>query len=1524
MRNIPQMLVLGLMALAPLSHAETTVQIDAGKRGASIGDVHYGIFFEEINHAGDGGLYAELVRNRSFEDSDTDPEYWTAVGGAKLALTSADLLEGNAHALEVSFSGAGDGFANPGYWGIDAVDGREYALSFYVRGNWSGTLTAALVSADGRLLGTTDIAVKSTAKWQKVTASITATGAAADASLRITASKAGTLAFDCVSLFPPTYKNRPNGCRIDLAEKLEAMKPGFMRFPGGCFVEGTESATGHNRFEWKKTVGPIENRPGHWNVNWGYRVTDGLGFHEMLQLAEDLGAEPLYVVNIGMGHGWTENYLAIDDYIQEALDAIEYCNGPADSGWGAVRAANGHPEPFNLRLLEIGNENYQADASQQSDHYAERYKQFYDAIKARYPEITLIGNVEAWGTDNPSWRNSYPCEVVDEHYYRTPAWFENQYAKYDNYDRSKPRVYVGEYAVTDGYGTNGHLTAALGEAVYMLGMENNADVCVMNSYAPIFVNENDKRWLPDMIRFDSHNSYGTPSYHVQQLMATLHGKQNVKWTETGNTVSTGHGIGLSTWSTCATYDNVKVSAADGTVLFSDDFSNSRGWTSAGGSWSVDGGVLSQTDASMQGKLYVSDFQTPDSYVLEVDATKKSGSEAFLVAFNYGDASNYCWWNIGGWSNSRHAIEVCSGGAKTEYGGVSGSIETGRTYHLRIEVNGPAVKCYIDGELIHDVTLPGKRKAYYAASVDDAEGMLYIKAVNTEAEPQQVRFGISNASFDGLVDVTVLTSAAGTDENDTDTPDRVVPSSGTLDNIDAASATYTVPAYSLSIIRIRLSDVQLGSAGSTPSEDEEADLLEALKPLKLKLANLHASAELPAGTTTGAAVKWSFVPAQGGLTLTEGRWSSQLTVPSPLTNTSAMNAGTLTANVTYPSGAVASYDFPVTLAATDGMYGYLYCYMKSSKEITNFALGSKEEGAKVFHELLGGEEVFDTKALAEIEHGTRDAYIGRGERADEYFITTTDMCNATSNVWNNYGLNMLRSSDLIHWEGTTFDFRKGKTIFSDPTATTDAYRTDAEYAKIRRVWAPQWIWDPTADGGKGAYLVYYSLLSSNSGDDHDRIFYSYADKDFKTLTQPRIFYDPGYSVIDADIVYNPYDGLYHMCIKHETATGTNRGVYILTSDRLVGGEWTEYLHVTNEGSELTEGATLMRRIDEDVYNLYYMRYTGGNAYKVCELDHLCDNFGAATAVGGTGSFQHGSVMSVTEEEYTVLQSWSDLLQLIADAEATSTHAYDDALANARQALNYRTVSTLAEKLPEAVQMLKAAKEDYVKELISPDGVSDLTSLLSNPAFTSGGAGWNGTSFTAASAGVAEHWNKTFYTWQELEYMPAGYYVLSCSGFYRYGGREGYAEHVAGTEKILANLYINDAETPFTSLFDDATPYTNSPYTFPDNVSQANSAFNTDRQYADNYVAYHLEQTGTLRVGIRKSEAKGSDWTCFDNFHLYYSNDATGVEPVAVEQGANVDVYTTTGILLRKNVPVADATAGLAPGFYIVGGRKVSVR
>ena len=372
------------------SMAQVTLNIDAGQRGASIGGRHYGIFFEEINHAGDGGLYAELIHNRSFEDNASNPDKWWAVGNARMAVVTDGMLnEAQEHALELEFKGAGDGVRNEGFWGIHVVNGQTYKLSFWIKGSpaYKGVLTAELQTEGGQSLGSRELTVDVGSEWTKLTAEITATGEAREGWFALKGSVPGTVVLDVVSLFPPTYKGRDNGCRIDLAEKLEAMKPSFVRFPGGCYVEGFYANGKTNRFEWKNTIGPIEERPGHMNQNWGYRVSDGFGFHEMLQLTEDLGAESLFVVNMGMGHAWVEDYTRIDEYIQEALDAIEYCNGDAKTTkWGALRAKNGHPEPFNLRLLEIGNENYNFSSennNDQSDHYAERYEQFRKAIKAK-------------------------------------------------------------------------------------------------------------------------------------------------------------------------------------------------------------------------------------------------------------------------------------------------------------------------------------------------------------------------------------------------------------------------------------------------------------------------------------------------------------------------------------------------------------------------------------------------------------------------------------------------------------------------------------------------------------------------------------------------------------------------------------------------------------------------------------------------------------------------------------------------------------------------------------------------------------------------------------------------------------------------------------------------------------------------------------------------------------------------------------------------------------------------------------
>lgn len=790
--------VVALLSVASISlHAQdsstqTVFNFSTAKRGPVIGPLHYGIFYEEINHAGDGGIYAELIRNGSMEENSSNPDYWWTIGSASFSISTSNLLNGaQTKSMCLKFSKKGDGTRNIGYWGINIVKGETYKASFWIRtaNNWKGNLTLTLESYEGNDLGSTVLSIADEdGAWHKYETEITATGSYQLGWFAIRGNKAGTVYLDCISLFPPTYKNRENGMRRDLAEKLEALHPRFMRFPGGCYIEGG------NRYQWKHTVGPVEERLGLYNSHWGYVVTNGMGFHEFLQLSEDLGAEPLFVVNIGIGHGWYEDYQHIEGYIQEALDALEYANGDVTTYWGAKRAEAGHPEPFNLRLIEIGNENYNfnmSSNSDQSDHYPERYKQFYDAIKAKYPDVICIGNVESWGTDNPSWRNQYPVDMVDEHYYRSPDWFAGMYNKYDNYSRTSNKIYVGEYAVTSDFGTNGTLKAALGEAIYMAGMERNSDVVNMASYAPIFVNENEINWRPDMIRYNAYTSFGTPSYWTQQMMAQTVGHQNITWEESNNKTSVEEcSFGLGSWGTDATYSNIKVTDNEGNILYQTD-------------------EVVNSPASTYGTSKVFNDITLTDYTLELDAVKNSGAEGFLITFAYADGNNYAWWNLGGWNNGQHGVEQAINGSKSTLSSTSGSIETGQTYHIKIVRTGQTAKCYLDDKLIHTVTLSyeGGQRLFACASLNEAEDSAIVKIINYSGDAIDTRLQFEDAEINGDSKLRIMTSTSNAAENNMQSPLNVKPEESVI-NAPATTShiDITIPGYSLSVYQIPLRNV----------------------------------------------------------------------------------------------------------------------------------------------------------------------------------------------------------------------------------------------------------------------------------------------------------------------------------------------------------------------------------------------------------------------------------------------------------------------------------------------------------------------------------------------------------------------------------------------------------------------------------------------------------------------------------------------------------------------------------------------
>lgn len=823
-----------LLTTACTSNAQVTINIDASDRGPQISPTHYGIFFEDINHAADGGLYAELIRNRSFEDDsmfggrnrrgETDGSShisdWYTVGASTIQLTTDNLLnDAQHHALDVKTKKAGDGIMNEGFWGINTVNGRTYKLSFWAKSDskFKGTFIARLQSKSGKVLGETSLKVNLKSKWTKYTTEIKATGNDPKAEFTITTDKAGEFQLDVVSLFPPTFKNRENGMRPDLAQMLADMHPKFMRFPGGCFVEGQQSPD--NAFRWKRTIGPIEQREGHANVNWGYRTSDGIGFHEYLQLAEDLGAKPLYVVNVGIWHGGCTPYDQIGEWIQECMDALEYANGDVTTKYGKMRADAGHPEPFNLEYIEIGNENYNFNMnnnSDQSDHYPERYIQFYNAIKAKYPNVHCIGNVESWSTDNPSWRNDYPVEMVDEHYYRNPKWFADRFNKYDTYDRNKYKVYVGEYAVTSQFGDLGNLNAALGEAVYMMGMENNSDIVVMNSYAPIFVNENDARWRPDMIRFNSEKAMGTPSYYVQQMFPNNIGTQVVKTTwdykltmpqANEEEVVTPVHIGVATWGTNVHYRNAQL-IVNNKPRTINDFAK---WEKLNGTWEVKDGELIQNSFEQPAiALYNGDIMTT-KYTYKVQAKKESGAEGFLLVFGYKDSKNYEWFNVGGWTNTQNNVEQAIGGGRIQLGRDRRfNVETDKWYDLQVDVDGDSVKCYIDGKLDFACKLQkstAMEGVYASTTIDDANKMMYVKVVNVGEGHADGVVNLKNCSVDtndkSALSLLRLSSKDGNDENTLDSPKNIYPTAGDISAANPTTINFQVPPFSVNILKIKI-------------------------------------------------------------------------------------------------------------------------------------------------------------------------------------------------------------------------------------------------------------------------------------------------------------------------------------------------------------------------------------------------------------------------------------------------------------------------------------------------------------------------------------------------------------------------------------------------------------------------------------------------------------------------------------------------------------------------------------------------
>jgi alpha-L-arabinofuranosidase len=799
--------------------AETayTVTVDTAATGPAIAEDMYGVFFEDINRAADGGLYAELVQNRSFEYDRADNAAYTPLtgwaprsGDPQVVDDAGRLNERNRRYLRLPLPG---GIINAGYnSGLLVERGKRYDFSVWARTDQATTpLTVSLTDPAGAPLADPLRLTVRGANWTKYSGTFIARTASITGRLLVSGGGAGVLALDMVSLFPrDTYKNRPNGLRRDLAEKIAALSPGFVRFPGGCLVNTgshySYDAPNYERrrsYQWKDTIGPVETRATNANF-WGYNQSYGLGYYEYFQFSEDIGAMPLPVVPAlvtGCGQNQaTDDPALLRRHIQDTLDLIEFANGPADSTWGRVRAEMGHPAPFGLTHLAVGNE------ENLPDQYFSRFVQFRDAIAARYPDITVVGNSgpdDTGATFDRLWQLNRDAGVamVDEHYYNSPTWFLQNNNRYDGYDREGPKVFLGEYASQDNRFYN-----ALAEAAYMTGLERNADVVRLASYAPLLSNEDYVQWRPDMIWFNNRASWGSASYETQRLFMTNVGDHVVPSTATGTPSQedlpiTG-AVGLSTWGTAAAYDDVRVSTPDGTTLFADDFSSGDGnWTNLAGqgTWSIVDGDFVQSDTVAEDTLVQAGDPAWQDYDLSVKATKLSGREGFLIAFGVRGSSNFYWWNLGGWNNTQSAVEKAEGGGKSTLIADGTTIETGREYDVRVQIRGRTVSLFLDGQKWGEFTDSQKVEPFrQVVTRDTATGELVVKVVNAQADAARTTVDLKGAPVERSA--RVITLRGDPDDVNTQYTTPIAPRESRRDV--ASTFTHTFPPHSVTFIRIK--------------------------------------------------------------------------------------------------------------------------------------------------------------------------------------------------------------------------------------------------------------------------------------------------------------------------------------------------------------------------------------------------------------------------------------------------------------------------------------------------------------------------------------------------------------------------------------------------------------------------------------------------------------------------------------------------------------------------------------------------
>lgn len=683
---------------------------------------------------------------------------------------------------------------NEGYWGMNLVKGDSYRLRTILRpsADYKGKITALLLSDKDEVLASAPVEVTGSNVWSDIHQMLSPSATAAKGKLALEFDGTGTVSLDYVSLFPEkTFRDRPNGLRTDVAEMLQGLHPAFVRWPGGCVVEGISLA---NRFEWKKTLGDPAARSGEYST-WGYRCSYGFGYHEMLQFCEDINADAMFVCNVGLGCQYRMGDASPEDkiayYLDDCMDAIEYAIGDVTTEWGAKRAEQGHPDAFPLKYVEIGNENW-------GDEYDKRFDIFYKAIKAKYPELILISNHGLGGTGKIE-----KTDMIDPHWYVNPEFFFQNTTIFDNHPRGKYDAYVGEYACNANVG-GGNMRAALSEAAFISGMERNGDLVKMASYAPLLENRNDRSWAVNLIWLDTDQVLGRSSYYVQQMAAenrpTYNVKSNITMSTPRSLEYSAGSLGFGSWNTQVEFKDVKVTGKDGTAA-NLDLNNA---TDQKGTWMLKDGVLSQTSSETPSRYIVDGFSS-NHFTLECKVRKVGGDEGFFLYFGLSQGAKQGYvYNVAGWNNQTTAVESVSdgrtGGVVSER--VSQSLENDRWYDVKLVVAPQKSELYMDGKLIVSYAPETTPLQFFSSGYDEATGELIVKVVNAEAVayPLSVKLdGVNQVEKTGKV--ISLSAASDMDENSFEEPKKIYPQESEFKGF-GKSFSYTFPPFSYTILRVK--------------------------------------------------------------------------------------------------------------------------------------------------------------------------------------------------------------------------------------------------------------------------------------------------------------------------------------------------------------------------------------------------------------------------------------------------------------------------------------------------------------------------------------------------------------------------------------------------------------------------------------------------------------------------------------------------------------------------------------------------